>query len=74
VYKSQGEYEKALAEFLKAYRVFLHVFKEAHPNTKIVKDSMEASYLQTAAAKQKPFTQWLEEVLASEGDAFTRDP
>jgi tetratricopeptide (TPR) repeat protein len=74
VYGRQGEHEKAVAEFLKAYRIFLHAYKEADPVTESTKNSMEASYLKTAAAKQKPFAQWLEEALASEEEASRRAP
>jgi hypothetical protein len=62
-YYEQGDYPRTLAEFLKAYRILLPKLGEAHPTSRKIKTNMESTYQKTAAARQKPFTQWLEEAL-----------
>ncbi|MDR3159075.1 MAG: tetratricopeptide repeat protein [Zoogloeaceae bacterium] len=59
----QGDYAKALAELLKACGIRRHALGKTHPDTMDTKASMGITYPKTAAAKQKPFAQWLEEAL-----------
>ena len=54
----QGDYSGALEWYLKSYKGFLLNFGDSHPNTKSIKDNMEATY--SLASLDEPFETWFE--------------
>ncbi|MDL2269991.1 tetratricopeptide repeat protein, partial [Desulfosarcina sp. OttesenSCG-928-A07] len=61
VYEHQGEYEKALEEFLRAYHIFSTQLRKNHPHTQLVYKNMADAYAKSG--NQADFSVWLEQAL-----------
>ena len=59
LYLNRGDYERALAYFLKAYRIYVLVFGIEHPRSQAVIECLSDIY--PRCNPEGNFTQWLEE-------------
>jgi hypothetical protein len=53
----QGNYDKALELFIRAYKIYLTKLGSQHPHAKMCRENMGIDY--QAAQRKEPFDQWL---------------